>query len=100
MTISFDLKSLVRKARENIGLTLWLALLVLILLEGLVVQRSLSTLLSAGQIQQNARTQPVRVNFNLYDTIAKRFEEHTSFVPTPVTALNPFGTIDIPPPAR
>lgn len=94
MNLSFDLKGIVSKARANIGLTLWAALIVLILLEGWVVQRSVSILLSANQVEPNAKTQTVRVNFNLYDTIVKRLEDNSSFIPTGVTARNPFGTIE------
>jgi len=100
MTLSLDIKSLARKVRQNIGLTLWAALLVLILLEGLVVQRSISILLAAHQVQPNAKTQPVRVNFTLYETIERRFDQHSAFQATPVTAKNPFGTIETVEPKR
>jgi hypothetical protein len=96
MNLSFDLKSIAAKAGSNVGLVLWIMLLVLIALEGLVLRQSITIMLSARHVEQTPLTKLVRVNFNLYDTIAKRFEQQGSFTPSPVTAPNPFGRLEKP----
>ena len=95
INISLDFKGLAAKARQNIGMTLWAALAVLIILEGLIVREAIGVMLGAKQITPTARTQPVRVNFNLYDTLTKRFDQQSGFVPSPGIPPSPFGTIEI-----
>ena len=94
MKTSFSFKDLLNKLRQNVSLTLLLALLVLGICAGLVIRGSAAILLAAQHVETTPITRSVRVNFNLYDSIADRFSKETAFTPTPVTAKDPFGTLD------
>jgi hypothetical protein len=96
--ISFNLNDITAKFRQNVGLSLWAGLILLILLVGLlVVRHSIGTLFAVKQVTQTPQTQLVRINFGLYDGIAKRFEAVGSFLPSQVTVQNPFGTLEAKP---
>jgi len=96
MKLSFSLKSISSKLGQNLSLSLALGLLVLLIAEGLVIRSSISILFQAQHIDATPPARLVRVNFGLYDSIAKRFDQEISFTPTPVTAKSPF---DVPPKA-
>ncbi len=96
MNLSFNFKNIGAKAGQNVTFALWAVLIVLIVLEGFVVNQSINLLLSANHIEPTPATKLVRINFGLYDTITKRLNQQGSFQPTPVTAKNPFGTLQIP----
>jgi len=94
MKTSFNLKDLWNKLKQNVSLTLLLALVVLGICAGLIIKRSVAILLAAQHVEATPKTQSVRVNFGLYNSIADRFSKETAFTPTQVTAKDPFGTLD------
>lgn len=95
MKLSFDVKSGLKGLTRQVVMALWLGLALLLLLVGwLVIRPAVTTLLNARHVDANPKTQLVRVNFSLYNSIAKRFEQEGTFVPTPVTAPNPFGIVE------
>jgi hypothetical protein len=97
MKTSFNLGSSIAKLRQNVSLALVIVLLVLLAFEGLVVRHSVQILLNSQHVEIKPKTPLVRVNFKLYDSIAERFGQETSFTPTPVTAKDPFGQLDFKP---
>jgi len=95
--ISFNFKDIQTRFRQNIGMSLWAGLIILLLLEGfLVVRESAATVLAARHVEPPLQTQLARINFGLYDSIAKRFDAVASFQPSPVTVTNPFGVLEAP----
>jgi|GEM_PF-1138666 len=93
-SISLNFKDVSARLRQNISLSLWAGLLLLVVLVGwLVVRHSVGTLFSAKQTQPVPQAQLVRINLGVYDTIAKRFEAVGGFQPSPVAEQNPFGTL-------
>jgi hypothetical protein len=87
----------ITKLRQNVSLALVIVLLVLLVCEGLVVRHSLQILLNSQHVEIKPKTPAVRVNFNLYNSIAERFGQQTSFTPTSVAAKDPFGLLDFKP---
>jgi hypothetical protein len=56
-----------------------------------------SILLTSREVQPNVRTQLVRINFGLFDSITENFKTQASYQPEAVTVNSPFGTVNTAP---
>ncbi len=95
MKLSLDLTTITRKLHSNISIVLVGCLLILILAEGWIVKTSIDIVYSSRTISNLPKAKQVRINFLLYDEIAKRFAEGDSAPVTPVTARNPFTPLPV-----
>ena len=80
------------RLRKQTGLFFWIALVVLIMLELLVLRRSATIMISIKNVDQPLEiSQTVRVNFTAYDDISQRIDSASSYSPPPDINQNPFA---------
>jgi hypothetical protein len=98
MQVKFSLKQF--NWDKHISALLWSFLLVVLLLEGWAIQRSVVIILRSRDIVSTFENKTTRVNFGLYDGILKRWQENAKYEPEPLVGGNPFGVVDVPPPGQ
>lgn len=91
MKLSLNFSSVYTKAKQNISIVLIGALAVLVVLEVLALRGSWGLLRASQNSILLVPPKLTRVNFTAYESIVKRFENVSVYVPEPFTQRIPFG---------
>ncbi len=96
MNISLDFKTILSYVLKRFSLALWVLLAFVIIAEGFTIKSSINKIQKANEQTQFNGSQLIRVNFTTYDSIEKRLNSNSSFVPAEPTTIDPFGLADNP----
>lgn len=91
LNFSVNYKDVLAFLMKRINLVLWIFLGLVLLAEGFVIKDSISKVLLIADQSQIAGAQLVRVDFNLYDSIEKRLNENSQYLPSSLDSPDPFG---------
>jgi len=91
MKINIDLHSLQKQFQKHISIALTVFLAFILLLESLVIKRSVDMVRRVHNQPEVLQTRVVRVDIQQYKAMEKRQEANMQFEAVPSTLRNPFG---------
>lgn len=92
MKFNFSYKSIIPFFKKQTSAIFWLALIILLILESFVINRSVQIILEVHRTQNvmvNGRL--VRINFSVYNQIVERISKASVYTPQDPIQTNPFG---------
>ena len=93
MKLSMDLGAITQKVKGNVSILLSGCLLILLVAELLILRTTVNIVLNSRTVNTLPSALLVRISFDQYDKIAKRFAEGENVPVTPVTGRNPFTSL-------
>lgn len=93
--ISIGFKNISDKFKNNPTFIFWMLLIVLLLLEGWVLNGSYQNIRAVKKESIISITRQVRINFDQYDKAADRIEQGARYEPRQKIDSSPFGTIQL-----
>lgn len=91
MNITINTSSLIAMLQKNINIVLAVFVIIMMLLEALVIKRSVNMVLQVKNQVPNFQTRIVRVNLQKYSEIEKRIQDSEDFSAQSPSVNSPFA---------